>query len=63
MIMCVLLCYPVSIRIYYQQGGRFLVLNIVFTHGVRMGGRPGGRAGGRAAGNSLSGLYLRNRKV
>ena len=25
MIMCVLLCYPVSIRIYYQQGGRFLV--------------------------------------
>ena len=32
---------------------------IVFTHGVRMGGR----AGGQAAGNSLSGLYLRNRKV
>ena len=32
---------------------------IVFTHGVQMGGRPGGRA----AGNSLSGLYLRNRKV
>ena len=32
---------------------------IVFTHGVRMVGR----AGGRAAGNSLSGLYLRNRKV
>ena len=28
---------------------------IVFTHGVRMGGR--------AAGNSLSRLYLRNRKV
>ena len=28
---------------------------IVFTHGVRMGGW--------AAGNSLSGLYLRNRKV
>ena len=28
---------------------------IVFTHGVRMGGR--------AAGNSLSGLYLRNRKL
>ena len=26
MIMCVLLCYPVSIRIYYQQGGLFLVL-------------------------------------
>ena len=32
---------------------------IVFTHGVRMVGR----AGGRAAENSLSGLYLRNRKV
>ena len=32
---------------------------IVFTHGVGMVGR----AGGRAAGNSLSGLYLRNRKV
>ena len=33
----------------------------------RVGGRPvgraGGRAGGRAAGKSLSGLYLRNRKV
>ena len=27
MIMCVLLCYPVSIRIYYQQGGLFLVSN------------------------------------
>ena len=26
MIMCVLLCYPVSIRIYYQQGGLFLVI-------------------------------------
>ena len=25
MIMCVLLCSPVSIRIYYQQGGLFLV--------------------------------------
>ena len=29
MIMCVLLCYPVSIRIYYQQGGLFLVFNFV----------------------------------
>ena len=29
MIMCVLLCYPVSIRIYYQQGGLFLVNNCV----------------------------------
>ena len=29
--------------------------DIVFTHGVRMGGR--------AAGNSLSGLYLGNHKV
>ena len=28
MIMCVLLCYPVSIRIYYQQGGLFLVINL-----------------------------------
>ena len=36
---------------------------IVFTHGVRMGGRASGRVGGQAAGNSLSGLYLRNRKV
>ena len=32
---------------------------IVFTHGVRVGGR----AGGWTAENSLSGLYLRNRKV
>ena len=31
---------------------------IVFTHGVQMGGRVGGRGG-----NSLSRLYLRNRKV
>ena len=29
MIMCVLLCYPVSIRIYYQQGVLFLVSFIV----------------------------------
>ena len=28
MIMCVLLCYPVSIRTYYQQGVLFLVRNI-----------------------------------
>ena len=26
MIMCVLLCYPVSIRVYYQQGVLFLVI-------------------------------------
>ena len=31
--------------------------------GGRASGRAGGRAGGQAAGNSLSGLYLRNRKV
>ena len=31
MIMCVLLCYPVSIRTYYQQGVLFLVL-LVFSH-------------------------------
>ena len=30
MIMCVLLCYPVSIRIYYQQGVLFLVNIQVF---------------------------------
>ena len=28
MIMCVLLCYPVSIRTYYQQGVLFLVLDV-----------------------------------
>ena len=28
MIMCVLLCYPVSIRTYYQQGVLFLVNNV-----------------------------------
>ena len=38
MIMCVLLCYPVSIRIYYQQGGLFLVpfvvadINAILSH-------------------------------
>ena len=31
--------------------------------GRRVGGRAGRRVGGRAAGKSLSGLYLRNRKV
>ena len=34
MIMCVLLCYPVSIRIYYQQGVLFLVFGLfgdIFT--------------------------------
>ena len=39
---------------------------IVFTHGVRMGGRVSGQAGGWVGGRrekSLSGLYLRNRKV
>ena len=30
MIMCVLLCYPVSIRIYYQQGVLFLVFITLF---------------------------------
>ena len=59
---------PFNGRQIQQQLRAFLVFyptalkdcrGIVFTHGVRMGGR----AGGRAAGNSLSGLYLRNRKV
>ena len=31
MIMCVLLCYPVSIRIYYQQGVLFLVQHRALT--------------------------------
>ena len=30
MIMCVLLCYPVSIRTYYQQGVLFLVAHTFF---------------------------------
>ena len=34
MIMCVLLCYPVSIRICYQQGGLFLVLKIVIPYEI-----------------------------
>ena len=29
MIMCVLLCYPISIRIYYQQGVLFLVIALL----------------------------------
>ena len=29
MMMCVLLCYPVSIRVYYQQGVLFLVYILV----------------------------------
>ena len=32
MIMCVLLCYPVSIRIYYQQGVLFLVFLFFAKH-------------------------------
>ena len=31
MIMCVLLCYPVSIRICYQQGVLFLVINLFLS--------------------------------
>ena len=31
MIMCVLLCYPVSIRTYYQQGVLFLVISMANT--------------------------------
>ena len=31
MIMCVLLCYPVSIRIYYQQGVLFLVVTSIYA--------------------------------
>ena len=34
MIMCVLLCYPVSIRIYYQQGVLFLVVNVIILFGI-----------------------------
>ena len=34
MIMCVLLCYPVSIRIYYQQGVLFLVF-IALIHPIQ----------------------------
>ena len=75
MIMCVLLCYAVSIHMsqllstgrpissFYYPTALKGCRGIVFTHGVRMGGRVSGRAGVRAAGNSLSGLYLRNRKV
>ena len=36
MIMCVLLCYPVSIRIYYQQGVLFLVEGY-FTQVLKQG--------------------------
>ena len=32
MIMCVLLCYPVSIRTYYQQGVLFLVFIAFEVH-------------------------------
>ena len=34
MIMCVLLCYPVSIRIYYQQGVLFLVYPMFTKFGM-----------------------------
>ena len=34
MIMCVLLCYPVSIRIYYQQGVLFLVILRMFLRKI-----------------------------
>ena len=36
MIMCVLLCYPVSIRIYYQQSVLFLVSYILLYITVNM---------------------------
>ena len=39
MIMCVLLCYPVSICIYYQQGVLFLVLILRSPQGLYNGHR------------------------
>ena len=36
MIMCVLLCYPVSIRIYYPQGVLFLVIDIFYVFSSTM---------------------------
>ena len=56
---CTCICYLFSLLIYSNNKTDAPKYNFVFTHGVRMGGR----ASGRAAGNSLSGLYLRNRKV
>ena len=47
MIMCVLLCYPVSIRIYYQQGVLFLVITPQPFRAVEWGGGGGGGHGGR----------------
>ena len=52
-------CSPVPFSIRFYPTALKGCRGIVFTHGVRMGGR----VGGWAAGNSLSGLYLRNRKV
>ena len=60
MIMCVFLCYPVSIHMsQLLSTGRPIssyptalkgCWGIVFTHGVRMGGRAGGRPSGWAGG-------------
>ena len=55
MIMCVLLCYPVSIRIYYQQGGLFLVL-FRFLARYRPGLRDRGTVNGTQTG--ISGTIL-----
>ena len=57
--LCMLHVYSVYMFFSFYPTALKGCRGIVFTHGVRMGGR----AGGRAAGNSLSGLYLRNRKV
>ena len=54
MIMCVLLCYPVSIRIYYQQGGRFLV----FLAPYRPSLRDRGTVNGTQTGISGTILYI-----
>ena len=60
---CELSLKVLQIAIFTPQPLR--AVGVLFSNMVSgwAGGRLGGRANGRAAGNSLSGLYLRNRKV
>ena len=65
---CVCECvtqFSLKLQLHIFTPQHLRVVGVLFSPMVSgwPGGRASGRAGGRAAENSLSGLYLRNRKV
>ena len=74
MIVCVLLCYPVSIHMSQLPSTGRPISSLLLPHSPEglsgycfhrwcPDGRAGVLSGGRRGGKSLSGLYLRNRKL